>query len=100
MSTELTFARPGGIEIVVEMSAGKRLYIRIRQTTGKGFEARCHILASTLSVRPDACELLEHEGRWTLDIGDTGYFFEPDEARQLQETFGLQVRHIPARPAS
>jgi hypothetical protein len=100
MSTELTFERPGRVQISVSMSAGKRLYVRILQLTGKRFETRCKHLASVQCVDPKSCKLIEANGRWSLDIGETSFDFEPAEAHQIQETFGLQVRHVPASVAS
>jgi hypothetical protein len=100
MSNEVTFNRPGRVQISVSMSAGRRLYVRILQLTGKRFETRCKHLASVQCVDPKSCNLIEANGRWSLDIGETSFDFEPDEARQLQETFGLTVKRIPARAAS
>lgn len=100
MSHELKFKRPGRVEIEVSLSKGGKLYLRICQTTGRRFSTRFHHLADALAISPGDCGLVEHSGRWTLNIGETAFHFEPNEARQLQETFGLQVRHIPARAAS
>lgn len=90
MSKELTFDRPGRVQISVSMSAGNRLYFVIRQIAYK----RCKHLVTMFSVRPDACELVESKGRWSLDTGDVSFHFEPDEARRLAEAFGIEVRHV------
>lgn len=99
MSNELTFKRPGRIEIKVSLSKGGKLYLHIQQATGRRFSTRFHHIADALAIHPSHCELVENDGRWTLNIGETAFHFEPKEAQQLQETFGLQVRHIPAKAA-
>lgn len=100
MSTELTFKRPDRVEIHVRMSDRQYLYVTILQMVGRAFEARCQHLVATLSVPRSACELVEIGGTWSIDIGDTSFYFQPDEAQQIQERFGLKVRHIAARVAS
>lgn len=96
MSTELKFKRPGGIELHVCLT-GDRYFVTVMHGRGGKWE----VLASINAVRPENCELHESEDRWSLSTDVfTLFHVTPDEARQLQEAFGLQVRHIPARAAS
>lgn len=96
MSTELKFKRPGGIELNVHVAGHRYFAFVLHNHRGK-----CEVLANINAVSPANCELREFEGHWSLAMDHfTTFHVTADEARQLQETFGLQVRHVSARAAS
>jgi hypothetical protein len=96
VSSELKFKRPGGIELHVHFTSG-RYFVTVMY----GHDGKWEVLANINAVSPSNCELHELEGHWSLatDVYTT-FYVTTDEARHLQETFCLQVRHIPARVAS
>lgn len=93
MRSELKFKRAGSIELHVSFACD-----RYFATVMYGYGGKWEVLASINAVSPINCELHSYaDGRWSLSMDMfTTFHLAPSEAQQLQETFGLQVRHIPA----
>lgn len=100
MSTELKFKRPGGVYIEISSSVGNRIYVSLGQMSGFCFKAKHRHLATMHAVLLSDCELVEYKGRWSLDVRDVSVHFEPNEAQQLRDQFGFNVRHLKPSTAS
>jgi hypothetical protein len=96
MTAELKFKRPGRVYIGVDKSAGGYIYAAVRQVS----RAHDHHHIASASGPAVDCALWDVGGSWHLDVRGAAFQLTADEARQLQETFGLQVRHIAAKAAS
>lgn len=98
MSHELKFKRPGGIELQVDLHSSGRYFVTLLHRTRRH---DWRVLVSSSAVLASQCKLCECDGTWSLCATfDARFWLSADEARQLQETFGLDVQRASTRAAS